>query len=157
MGIINGRGSEYAPLFVLCGHPNAQADLDGRPLAGTLGEYFFKVVEKSGFTEADLYITYLYKSFPKEKKSNRDEVFDELNRIKPNAILALGLGPAKFVFGFKKNIFSKLLGRFLVVNLDYGNNPLVVCWHDIEKLYLGGKKTEKQTVNILKEIKAITC
>lgn len=130
---IPGVGPSNASL-VLCGEaPGYHEDLNGYPFAGPTGKITDKCLELAGTSRAQVYLTNVIKHRPpnndvellhllgKRLDDYTPQLWEELNAIRPNCVIALGNVALKALTGFtgiekyRGSILQSLNGKFKVV------------------------------------------
>jgi DNA polymerase len=126
MNRVNGEGSSGARLVIVGEAPGYEEDQECRPFVGASGQYLNRLLKSVGLVRGDSYVTNVYKYRPpnnsiKEGQANpiwsdytrdyKEELFTEINQIKPNLILALGNTALKVLTG--KDGIKKYRGSIL--------------------------------------------
>ncbi len=83
--------------------PGADEDIQGIPFVGRAGQLLTKIIEAIGLGRDDVYIANVIKCRPPENRNPEpDEVetcepflFQQIDRIKPKVIVALGHSPPR--------------------------------------------------------------
>jgi len=99
---VPGIGPIGAKLAIVGEAPGAQEDQEGRPFVGAAGDMLNGFLREAGINRNDCYITNVVKYRPPSNDMKRlgeidvslaqsiVDLFDELNALKPNCVLALG-------------------------------------------------------------------
>ena len=102
---VPGIGPMPAQLMLVGEQPGDQEDLQGRPFLGPAGEVLDQAMAQAGISRAEVFMTNAVKHFmwrprgkrrlhskpgPAEVDACRDHLLDELNRVQPRVIVALG-------------------------------------------------------------------
>jgi len=127
-----GVGNPAADLLFVGEAPGAAEDVQGIPFVGRAGQLLTKIIEAIGLKRDDVYIANVIKCRPPEnRKPEPDEVetcepflFQQIDRIKPKVIVALGTFAAKALLKTQDPI-SRLRGR----SFDYRGATLIPTFH----------------------------
>jgi uracil-DNA glycosylase family 4 len=130
--IVFGVGNPSADLMFVGEAPGADEDLQGIPFVGRAGQLLTKIIEAIGLQREDVYIANVIKCRPPENRNPEpDEVetcepflFQQIDRIKPKVIVALGTFAAKALLKTQDPI-SRLRGRVF----DYRGAKLIPTFH----------------------------
>ena len=130
--IVFGVGSPSADLMFVGEAPGADEDIQGVPFVGRAGQLLTKIIEAIGLTREDVYIANVIKCRPPGNRNpDPDEVdrcepflFQQIDRIQPKVIVALGTFAAKALLKTQDPI-SRLRGRIY----DYRGAKLVPTFH----------------------------
>jgi uracil-DNA glycosylase family 4 len=131
--IVFGEGNPDARLMFIGEAPGREEDRQGRPFVGEAGKLLTRLIEKMGFTRADVYIANIVKCRP---PMNRDPEDDEIKEcqsflqrqieiINPDVIMSLGRISALTLIGNDKLKISAIRGKFF----DYHGIPLMPTFH----------------------------
>ncbi|MDA8585048.1 UdgX family uracil-DNA binding protein [Rhodobacteraceae bacterium] len=119
---VPGEGPEDAALFVVGEQPGDQEDLHGRPFVGPAGQLFDVIAQSAGLDRSRVYVTNAVKHFkftPRGKRRihqrpNSSEVLhcrwwlgQELDRIKPKLVIAMGSTAALALTGSGEKLLSR--------------------------------------------------
>lgn len=130
--IVFGVGNPSADLMFVGEAPGADEDIQGIPFVGRAGQLLTKIIEAIGLTRDDVYIANVIKCRPPENRNPEpDEVetceaflFQQIDRIQPKVIVALGTFAAKALLKTQDSI-SRLRGR----TYDYRGAKLIPTFH----------------------------
>jgi DNA polymerase len=130
--IVFGVGNPSADLMFVGEAPGADEDVQGIPFVGRAGQLLTKIIEAIGLRRDDVYIANVIKCRPPENRNPEpDEVatcepflFEQIDRIKPKVIVALGTFAAKALLKTQDPI-SRLRGRAF----DYRGATLIPTFH----------------------------
>jgi DNA polymerase len=130
--VVFGVGNPAADLMFVGEAPGADEDVQGIPFVGRAGQLLTKIIEAIGLTRDDVYIANVIKCRPPENRNPEpDEVetcepflFQQIDRIKPKVIVALGTFAAKALLKTQDPI-SRLRGR----SFDYRGATLIPTFH----------------------------
>ena len=130
--IVFGVGNPSADLMFVGEAPGADEDVQGIPFVGRAGQLLTKIIEAIGLRRDDVYIANVIKCRPPENRNPEpDEVetcepflFQQIDRIKPKVIVALGTFAARALLKTQDPI-SRLRGRAF----DYRGATLIPTFH----------------------------
>ncbi len=130
--IVFGVGNPSADLMFVGEAPGADEDIQGIPFVGRAGQLLTKIIEAIDLKRDDVYIANVIKCRPPGNRNpDPDEVetcepflFQQIDRIKPKVIVALGTFAAKALLKTQDPI-SRLRGRVY----DYRGAKLVPTFH----------------------------
>ena len=130
--IVFGVGNPSADLMFVGEAPGADEDVQGIPFVGRAGQLLTKIIEAIGLSRDDVYIANVIKCRPPENRNPEpDEVetcepflFQQIDRIQPKVIVALGTFAAKALLKTQDPI-SRLRGRMY----DYRGAKLIPTFH----------------------------
>ena len=130
--IVFGVGNPSADLMFVGEAPGADEDVQGIPFVGRAGQLLTKIIEAIGLRRDDVYIANVIKCRPPENRNPEpDEVetcepflFQQIDRIKPKVIVALGTFAAKALLKTQEPI-SRLRGRAF----NYRGATLIPTFH----------------------------
>jgi DNA polymerase len=130
--IVFGVGNPSADLMFVGEAPGADEDIQGIPFVGRAGQLLTKIIEAIGLSRDDVYIANVIKCRPPENRNPEpDEVescepflFQQIDRIQPKVIVALGTFAAKALLKTQDSI-SRLRGRVY----DYRGAKLIPTFH----------------------------
>ena len=130
--VVFGVGNPAADLMFVGEAPGADEDVQGIPFVGRAGQLLTKIIEAIGLKRDDVYIANVIKCRPPENRNPEpDEVetcepflFQQIDRIKPKVIVALGTFAAKALLKTQDPI-SRLRGR----SFDYRGATLIPTFH----------------------------
>ena len=127
-----GAGNPNADLVVIGEAPGADENRQGKPFVGAAGKLLTKILEAINFSRDDVYICNILKSRPPgNRRPERTEVetcipylYKQLDLIKPQFILTLGLTAAKALIGTTKAM-KDLRGSVH----DWHGTPMIITYH----------------------------
>ena len=130
--IVFGVGNPSADLMFVGEAPGADEDVQGLPFVGRAGQLLTKIIEAIGLGRDDVYIANVIKCRPPENRNPEpDEVetcepflFQQIDRIQPKVIVALGTFAARALLKTQDPI-SRLRGRAF----DYRGATLIPTFH----------------------------
>jgi DNA polymerase len=130
--IVFGVGNPSADLMFVGEAPGADEDQQGVPFVGRAGQLLTKIIEAIDLKREDVYIANVIKCRPPQNRNpEQDEVetcepflFQQIDIIKPNVIVALGTFAARALLRTLDPI-SRLRGRVY----DYRGAKLVPTFH----------------------------
>ena len=103
--IVFGEGDPCARLMFIGEAPGEDEDLSGRPFVGRAGQLLEKMINAMGLARADVYIANVLKTrppgnatpTPEEADLCKPYLFDQIEAIRPEAIVTLGLPATKLI------------------------------------------------------------
>jgi DNA polymerase len=130
--VVFGVGNPEADLMFVGEAPGADEDVQGIPFVGRAGQLLTKIIEAIGLSRDQVYIANVIKCRPPENRNPEpDEVetcepflFQQIDRIEPKVIVALGTFAAKALLKTQDPI-SRLRGRVF----DYRGAKLIPTFH----------------------------
>jgi DNA polymerase len=130
--IVFGVGNPSADLMFVGEAPGADEDVQGIPFVGRAGQLLTKIIEAIGLRRDEVYIANVIKCRPPENRNPEpDEVetcepflFQQIDRIRPKVIVALGTFAARALLKTQDPI-SRLRGRAF----DYRGATLIPTFH----------------------------
>jgi DNA polymerase len=130
--VVFGVGNPEADLMFVGEAPGADEDIQGIPFVGRAGQLLTKIIEAIGLSRDQVYIANVIKCRPPENRNPEpDEVetcepflFQQIDRIQPKVIVALGTFAAKALLKTQDPI-SRLRGRMF----DYRGATLIPTFH----------------------------
>jgi uracil-DNA glycosylase family 4 len=130
--IVFGVGNPEADLMFVGEAPGADEDIQGIPFVGRAGQLLSKIIEAIGLTRDQVYIANVIKCRPPENRNPEpDEVescepflFQQIDRIQPKVIVALGTFAARALLKTQDPI-SRLRGR----TYNYRGATLIPTFH----------------------------
>lgn len=130
--IVFGVGNPEADLMFVGEAPGADEDVQGIPFVGRAGQLLTKIIEAIGLTRDQVYIANVIKCRPPENRNPEpDEVescepflFQQIDRIQPKVIVALGTFAARALLKTQDPI-SRLRGR----TYTYRGATLIPTFH----------------------------
>jgi DNA polymerase len=96
--VVPGEGPLDAPIMLVGQNPGTEEAKRGRPFVGRAGKYLDSVLEKSGLSRRDLYITNLVKeTTPHNRRPSRAEIrvwapllASEMELVRPGVVVLMG-------------------------------------------------------------------
>jgi DNA polymerase len=152
---VPGRGPDGAKLMLVGEQPGDEEDLQGLPFVGPAGQVLDRALAAAGIARSDVYITNAVKHFKWEPRGKRrlhktpaqQEVVachywlgEEIARVRPAVIVALGATAAASLIGERRSIAS-LRGQALLhesgaaVRVSYHPSAILRAQEDKERLY----------------------
>jgi uracil-DNA glycosylase len=137
---VPGKGASDARIMLVAEQPGDQEDLAGEPLIGPAGKLLDEALAAAGVARDSLYLTNAVKHFgweprgkrrihktPSQRNVDACHVWleEELARVKPKVIVALGSTALKAVTGLKQAKLNDMLGH--PVEID--GRTVVACYH----------------------------
>jgi uracil-DNA glycosylase family 4 len=130
--IVFGVGNPSADLMFVGEAPGGDEDIQGIPFVGRAGQLLTKIIEAIGLTRDQVYIANVIKCRPPDNRNPEpDEVetcepflFQQIDRIEPKVIVALGTFAARALLKTQEPI-SRLRGR----TYNYRGAKLIPTFH----------------------------
>jgi DNA polymerase len=136
--VVFGVGNIDSPLMFVGEAPGADEDEQGEPFVGKAGQLLTKIIQATGLSRAEVYITNILKcrpDTPGETAGNRKPTSDEMatcipylheqiDLIRPKVIVALGATAVEGLLGKTVGI-TKLRGHWQT----YRGTPLMPTYH----------------------------
>ncbi|GAB5466498.1 MAG: hypothetical protein Kapaf2KO_19340 [Candidatus Kapaibacteriales bacterium] len=127
-----GTGNPDARILFIGEAPGADEDRKGEPFVGRAGQLLTKIIEAMGFKREDLFIANIIKCRPPgNRRPEKQEVAEclpylkkQLELIKPDFIVALGLTAVDSLFG-EKHKMKDIRGQYL----DFEGIPVLATYH----------------------------
>jgi len=131
--IVFGEGNANARLMFIGEAPGREEDLQARPFVGEAGTLLTRLIEKMGFTRADVYIANIVKCRPpmnrdpdpEEIEMCRGFVEKQIEIIQPKVIMSLGRISSQTLTGDTKLKITAVRGR----RFDYKGIPMIPTFH----------------------------
>lgn len=142
---VPGRGPENASLMFIGEGPGFEEDQKGLPFVGPAGQLLTKMIQAIDLRREEVYVTNVVKCRPPENRTPLEEEIkackpflkEEIRRVNPKILVALGSCAARTLTGTSKKI-SDLRGRFL----DFQGRRLLSTYHPAYLLRNPGAKRE---------------
>lgn len=137
---VPGKGAAHARIMLVAEQPGDQEDLAGEPLIGPAGKLLDEALAAAGLARDSLYLTNAVKHFgweprgkrrihktPSQRNIDACHVWleDELARVNPKVIVALGSTALKAVTGTRQPKLNEMLGHPMEVD----GRMVVACYH----------------------------
>lgn len=127
-----GSGNPKAKVMVIGEGPGAEEDKQGLPFVGRAGQLLTDILKAIKFSRDEVYIGNIVKCRPPENRTPLPDEMEtclpyllkQIDLIKPQMILCLGLTAAKGLLK-KKESLTKLRGQFF----DYNGIKVMVTFH----------------------------
>jgi DNA polymerase len=127
------RGDPFAELCFIGEGPGADEDALGEPFVGKAGQLLDRMIAAMGYARDDVYICNVVKCRPPEnRKPEPDEVaacmpylHEQIARVQPKAIVALGASAVQGLVGTSEGI-TRLRGKW---KLYKGTIPVMPTFH----------------------------
>jgi uracil-DNA glycosylase family 4 len=135
---VPGEGKATAPVMIIGEAPGRNEDQTGRPFVGSSGKYLDSVLEGTGFTRADFFITNIVKCRPpsnRPPKVNEVEtctslyLFEQISLLNPRLIMLLGGVAVKTLLGFKTVEAAR--GRII----EHDGRKFIATYHPAVRFY----------------------
>ena len=136
--VVFGVGNIDSPLMFIGEAPGADEDESGEPFVGRAGQLLTKIILATGLSRADVYIANILKCrpdtpgqsagnrppTPEERATCIPYLHEQIDLIKPKAIVALGTTAVEGLMGKTLGI-TKLRGNWQ----EYRGTPLMPTYH----------------------------
>ena len=136
--VVFGVGNIDAQLMFIGEAPGADEDEQGEPFVGRAGQLLTKIIQATGLSRADVYIANILKCrpdtpgqsagnrppTPEERATCIPYLHEQIDLIKPKAIVALGTTAVEGLLGKTLGI-TKLRGQWQ----EYRGTPLMPTYH----------------------------
>jgi len=156
---VGGEGDEQARLVLVGEQPGQEEDLAGRPFVGPAGRLLDHALSQAGISRERIYLTNAVKHFKWEPRGTRRmhktpaqreieacEIWleDELARIRPRVVVALGATAGRALLGGPVTI-SMLRGRAI----DRERYAVLVTYHPSAVLRVPEKSRQQELFGAL--------
>ena len=134
--IVNGDGPVNAAIMLVGEAPGAQEDESGKPFVGRAGKFLESVLDDNGVNRESVFITNVLKCRPpSNRRPDDDEIkscmpylSEELRKVRPKIVVALGFVAIKAITGSSEKL-GEIIGREIDVVLDGMKLRVVPCYH----------------------------
>jgi len=134
--IVNGEGPLHAGMAFIGEAPGEREDVEGRPFVGRSGKFLSKVLSEHGIDRSAVFITNVVRCRPPgnrrpsegEIANCRDYLIDELKKVKPKVVVALGASALRSLNGFTGRL-GDVVGSEQNVVLGGLVLSVVPCYH----------------------------
>jgi uracil-DNA glycosylase len=131
--IVFGEGNANARLMFIGEAPGREEDIQARPFVGEAGTLLTRLIEKMGFTRADVFIANIVKCRPPMNRDPDPEeiavcrrfVERQIEIIQPRVIMSLGRISAQTLTGDPKLRITAVRGR----RFDYKGISMIPTFH----------------------------
>jgi DNA polymerase len=145
--IVNGVGPADADLLFVGEAPGAKEDEAGEPFVGRSGDVLDDALRENGLARADVRITNCVRCRPPDNRDPRDgELANcrgyleaEIERVDPEAVVALGKVPAEHLLGRSVAITSEA-GETVRAELGGARRDVLLSVHPAATLYDPGQR-----------------
>ncbi|MDI3474053.1 MAG: uracil-DNA glycosylase [Candidatus Woesearchaeota archaeon] len=159
-----GKGNPNAKLLLIGEAPGREEDIQGEPFVGRAGQFLDILLQETGLSLNEVYITNILKCRPPE---NRDPMENEIEACRPHlekaislidpiVIAALGRHSMNFLFNkyrISGGKISMLHGKVFPIDTIRGRKYIVALYHPAVALYNPQMKDLlKKDFSILKEL-----
>lgn len=160
---VRGEGPLHAKLMIVGEAPGFDEDREKRPFVGPSGRLLNKFLREAGIDRSQCYVTNVVKVRPPDNKFERlreyginpyddiQELWDEVQAVRPNCILALGKNALKFLTGRsgKNNSISENRGSILsLVSQANHTCKVIATFHPAALLHMHGSDIDDPRVRI---------
>jgi DNA polymerase len=143
---IIGNGSLRSKIVFIGEAPGKEEDVLGEPFVGSAGKLLNQVLEKTGFSRKNVYVTNLIRCRPpKNRKPMKNELDAcskylerELDFIRPKIIAPLGntaLYAIMRKLGLKPSKIGDIHGKIFETKFPWGNVMIIPLYHPAAALY----------------------
>lgn len=143
---IIGKGSLKSKIVFVGEAPGKEEDSKGEPFVGSAGKLLDMVLEKTGFSRKNVYITNLVKCRPpKNRTPNKNELNvcssyleREIEIIKPEIIAPLGNTASNNImrkYGLKPSKIGDVHGKIFKRETPWGRVLIIPLYHPAAALY----------------------
>ena len=130
--IVFGEGDPNARLMFVGEGPGADEDMQGRPFVGRAGQLLNNMIHAMGLQREQVYIANIVKCRPPQNRTPEPVeantcsqfLFQQIDVIRPEILVALGSTAATYLLGGKASL-SSLRGRFH----EARGSKLIVTYH----------------------------
>lgn len=135
--IVFGEGDPRARLMFVGEAPGEQEDLTGRPFVGRAGDLLQRMITAMGLTRESVYIANVLKVRPpnnatptiEEAKASAPFLFEQIDIIRPEAIVTLGLPASRLILDTTASMGS-LRGLWATFTTPSGHRvPVMPTYH----------------------------
>lgn len=134
--IVNGDGPLNARIFFVGEAPGAQEDATGKPFVGRAGKFLESILAVSGIRRENVFITNIARCRPPGNRRPTDAeirsclpyLADELKRVRPKIVVALGAVAIKALIGRTVKL-ADIVGRAEDVEFMGIRMKVVPCYH----------------------------
>lgn len=132
--VVPGIGGP-SKLMVIAEAPGQDENIMGEPLVGRAGKVFDKMLEASRIERTGIYVTNVVKCRPPDNRppaydeiqSCKKWLWQEIQAVKPEYIVTLGLTSSKLLLKNDKLTMAAIFGKEFY--LDFAKAILVPCYH----------------------------
>jgi uracil-DNA glycosylase family 4 len=157
---VPGDGKYTSKVMIVGEAPGKEEDETGHPFVGAAGRYLDKVLEGTGISRADLFITNTVKCRPpKNRVPKKIEVgtctanylFEQMALLDPRLVMLLGGVAAKTVLGLKT--IGEARGRVI----EHEGRRFIVGYHPAVRFYREdlGEKVKEDFALLKRELKRL--
>jgi uracil-DNA glycosylase family 4 len=128
-----GEGPTPADVMIVGQNPGRYESIHGRPFVGPSGRDLDIALSKRGIPRSKCYVTNAVKTYypgnpkltPKQINAERPELIEEVHRVSPRVILAVG-GPAVKALTGRGGV-EEALGKELALSADFRHDATVIA------------------------------
>ncbi|MCA1558207.1 MAG: uracil-DNA glycosylase [Acidobacteria bacterium] len=157
---VPGDGKYSSKVMIIGEAPGREEDESGHPFVGSAGRYLDHVLEGTGLSRKDFFITNTVKCRPpKNRTPKRLEVetctfnylFEQIELLNPKLIMLLGAVAAKKVLGVKS--INEARGRVI----NHEGRKYLVGYHPAVRFYREdlGEKVKEDFARLKREVKKL--
>ena len=144
--IVTGDGNLYTSLILVGEAPGRKEDESGLPFVGSAGKILDEILESSGFSRSEIYITNILKCRPpRNRRPKKTEIslcegylVKQLELIRPLIIAPMGnssLSYFQYMFGLEKSNIGASHGKVFEVKASWGSVKLIPLYHPAAAIY----------------------
>lgn len=133
---MKGIGPEHANLMLVGEAPGAREEATGKPFVGRSGKFLDSVLQGLGVDREEVFITNVVRCRPpgnrkpskEEAESCLQELIEEVKKVKPKVVVALGATAINSLTGISGKL-SDVIGKERQVDFAGLRLTVVPCYH----------------------------
>jgi uracil-DNA glycosylase family 4 len=133
---VKGIGPEHANLMLVGEAPGAREEATGKPFVGRSGKFLDSVLQGLGVDREEVFITNVVRCRPpgnrkpskEEAESCLQELIEEVKKVKPKVVVALGATAINSLTGISGKL-SDVIGKERQVDFAGLRLTVVPCYH----------------------------
>jgi DNA polymerase len=144
--IVTGKGNLCASLVLVGEAPGRKEDESGLPFVGSAGKILDEILESTGLSRSEIYITNILKCRPpRNRRPKKIEVslcegylIEQLEVIRPLIIAPMGNSALSYFqnrFGLDKATIGETHGKVFDVGAPWGDVKLIPLYHPAAAIY----------------------
>jgi DNA polymerase len=144
--IVTGAGNLSASLVLVGEAPGRKEDESGLPFVGSAGKILDEILESSGLSRSEIYITNILKCRPpRNRRPKKTEIslceeylVKQLELIRPLIIAPMGNSSLSYfqnMFELEKANIGDTHGKVFEVKASWGNVKLIPLYHPAAAIY----------------------
>ena len=158
--VVTGIGPASAKLILVGMNPGPEEDLEGEPFVGRYRRLLEIILTAANIPTNVVYITYLVKCSPKNRKPPKQEYIDtckfwlwkELTLIKPRVVVPLGRTPTRTLL-LQKSVFEYPASVGRLHDVSY-MGARIAPWWSLDTVFKEGVALRQETINFFSQLKA---